>query len=113
HVVHHPVPIRREAAQVVDANVQQSLRDCPRHDPLLQRPLDHAREDRHDVELHNSNSPFGGSITMILPAGSMLVQMLSTIGTCTSPPSRATTRRLRSSVPSTPVTFPTTAPSVV
>src|SRR6185436_10314503 len=107
------VPIRRETAKIVNAYVQQSLRDGPRHNPFRERPLDHLRKDGHDVDrqprgftprtplpAHSrslvrsfaASNPSGGSTTIAFAAGSTFTQILSTIGMSTSPRVLSTTR---------------------
>ena len=94
HVVDDPMPVRREVSQVVHREVHHARLDAPRDDALCERRVEHAREDRHDVELHRSvpgalrltsRSPSGGSITTRRASTSMDTQIGATSGTSTSP----------------------------
>jgi len=53
HVIDGAMPIRRVRPQVVDLHVQQPALNAPADYSFREAGLDHAREDRHDIELHS------------------------------------------------------------
>src|SRR5205085_8866070 len=124
HVVHDPVTIGREVAQIAHLHVERPAVDRPADDARGQRLLDHRRENCDDVERHldhptcyaftfNSINPSGGSIRMRLPTGSISRQIPAASGTRISPPVPSITNRLPVADPSTSLTTPTMPPLVV
>src|SRR5207248_981179 len=117
HIVHDTVTIGREFAQVTHLHVEEAARDRAADDPRRERLLDHRREDRDNVERHDllfkSSNPSGGSITIRLPARSIVRQISPTSGIRTSPSVPAITSRLPLTVPSTSSTTPTAWPAIV
>ena len=124
HVVHDPVPIRREDRAGRAPAHRAAPRDRPPDDPFRQRRLHHLRKDGDDVDLHIVMSlPRLDIQTRVQPfrridddrrfAGrrSTSTQMPGRpAGSSTSPRSPSTTSRLRSSDPSTAVTCPIALP---
>ena len=65
-VVHRLVAAKPEVAQVVDAHGRETLFLDASGDALRQRPLDHGREERQDVDLEGHGDGSGRSAAAAL-----------------------------------------------
>src|SRR5205814_5702590 len=84
-VVHGTMAVVGEAAQVVDVDGDEPGLHRAVHDPVLERRLEHAREDGDDVESDHASTSSGFTATMRLFSRSTSRMNASAIGIRTSP----------------------------
>src|SRR5579859_6705681 len=83
-LVHGPVAVVRERAEVPDHQVEQAPRAAAADHPRVERPGKHVRKDRHHVDTHHDHS---GGRTTISPAARSTVSITpSTAGSSVSVP---------------------------
>ena len=84
-VVHLPVDVVREVAQVHDVDLAEALRDRPRDDALLQKPPEHRGLDAYDVQPQHSARSFEPAVastrsaTFLAASGTAMASILRDI----------------------------------
>src|SRR5262249_6643567 len=123
HVVHRAMPVGCVVAQIARLHLDQAILSRAPDDAIGERGLDHAREDRDDVDDHvvpsffpgasTESKPSIGATAIVLPGTSTDVRNESTIGIRISPVPSPLTTKSGVAPSSTRTTRPTIRPAAV